>query len=161
LLTVCREYERSRLPPLRFSGQAEVAARPSAVSRMTRSEIFMSNKSASCFTGFIVLLGGLYVYSSSNSLDWISEALQGLPNPAAAWLFKSAFWLVMSLCLTGGALALLTLGSPKTSWQHRLGVIGTIVTLLGVLAYLIGCLYVAILLVEHYAFFLYRGFHFG
>jgi hypothetical protein len=144
-----------------LADRPKVAARPGAVSRMTRSEIFMNNKSVSCFAGFSILLGGLYFYRSSSSLDWLSQALHGLPNPAAAWLFKSALWLVMSLCLTGGALALLTLGSPKPSWQHRLGVVGTIVTLLGVLAYLIGCLYVVILLVEHYAFFLYREFHFG
>lgn len=121
----------------------------------------MINKSASCFAGFISLLGGLYFYFHSNPLGWIAEAFHSLPNPAAALLIKSAFWCVMSLCLTIGAFALLTLNRPEISWQHKLGVVGSIITLLGVVAYLVGCAYLFVLLVEHYAYFLYRGFSFS
>jgi hypothetical protein len=149
------------LRPCALGDSSSAEASRSVVNRMTWSEIFMINKSANCFAGFTGLLGGLYLYFHSNSLGWLAEGLHSLPNPAATLLVKSAFWCVMSLCLTLCASALLTLGSPETSWQHRLGVIGSIVTLLGVVAYLIGCVYVLILLVEHYAYFLYQGFYFG
>jgi hypothetical protein len=118
----------------------------------------MMSKSASCIAGGVGLLAGLYLFSNSEALNWIVEALHSLPQARAAWFVKPAFWSLMSLCLTSGVLALLTLDRPDTSWQHLLGVIGTVVTLLGLTAYLIGCFYLIILLVERYAYFLSQGF---
>ena len=106
------------------------------------------------------MFGGLYLFFNSNSLIWIYEAFNSLPSPAMAWLIKSAFWCLLSLCLMSGTLALLACNRPETSWQHRLGVAGSIVNLLGVVAYLVGCLYVVILQVEDYACHIHQGFYF-
>jgi hypothetical protein len=121
------------------------------------SEILMMKKSVGRFAGFTGLLGGLYLLFNSISLNGLLEVLDTLHNPAATLLIKSAFWCVMSLCLLSGALALLSLYWPETAWQHRLGVAGTVITLLGVAAYLVGCIYLLILLVEYYAYFLHQS----
>ena len=114
----------------------------------------MMNKSVGRFAGFTGMLIGLYLLFNSISLNWLLEMLNTPHNPAATLLIKSAFWCVMSLCLVSGALALLSLYWPETAWQHTLGVAGTVITLLGVAAYLVGSLYLLILLIEYYAYFL-------
>jgi hypothetical protein len=124
---------------------------------MIWSEILMMNKLVGSFAGFTGLLGGLYFLFNTISLNWLLEGLNTLHNPAAALLIKSSFWCVMSLCLVSGGLALLSLYWPETAWQHKLGVASTVVTLLGVAAYLVGSIYVLILLIEYYAYFLHQS----
>jgi hypothetical protein len=97
-----------------------------------------------------------YLLFNFISLNWLLETLNTLHNQPAALLMKAVFPFAISLCLMSVVLAALTLKGPETGWQHTLGVIGTIVMLLSVVACLVIGIYLLIFLIEHYAYFLHH-----
>jgi len=119
----------------------------------------MLNKGGTRQAGITCLAGGLLFLLNYAAFNLLVGRLELLFEPAMAALVKSVFWCVFSLCLVAGSFALLTLNASRARWQNALGVICTIITLLGVVAYVIGSIYVVIFVTEHCADFLRHTVH--
>lgn len=98
--------------------------------------------------GLVCLASAAFFLVNFLALDALlapHEKLLGLPTVA---LVKSIFWCVVSLCLVGGTLAVLLI--DKAEWRSVIGVVAVVITAIGVVAYLVGSLYVFIFLSEQY-----------
>jgi hypothetical protein len=109
------------------------------------------NKPGKRLAGIAFLAGMMFFFFNYTAINLLLEPLDAMFYPTITSLVKSAFLGIVSLCLVGGALALLTLNGPANKSRNALGFIAVIITLLGVVLYAIGSVYVVASLVEYCA----------
>src|SRR6185295_10876841 len=110
-----------------------------------------TNKPGKRLAGIAFLAGGLFFLLNYAAINLLLEPLDAMFHPAITSLAKWAFLGIVSLCFVGGALALLTLEAPARNSRNALSAIAVIITLLGVMLYAAGSIYVVASLVEYCA----------
>jgi hypothetical protein len=81
------------------------------------------------------MVGGVYFF-----LDLVN--VDALIDPGIA-IWKMVASIITAICLIGGPLGLLAIGAAGPGWKRTLGTIGAMITLLGLVSYIVGFVYIA------------------